>query len=182
MKTSEQINELAKALCKAQSEMTGAEKNSKNPHYKSTYSDLESIINAVSEPFSNNGLCFVQGAEFDENRVAVVTRIIHLSGQWIESTTILPPTKNDVQGYGSAITYGKRYGLQSLAGLASIDDDGQAAVKHKAKPIELDNSVVSKFERCESEDDLSAVWFSLDKSQHPLYNAIKNQAKDRLAA
>ena len=182
MKTSELINEIATALSKAQSVMTGAKKGSNNPFFKSKYSDLSEVMEAISEPFADNGLCFVQGAEFEDGRVAVTTRIMHASGQWIEAVTALPPTKNDAQGYGSAISYAKRYGLQALAGVPSVDDDGQDAVKHKAKPVELDNSVVTKFEQCKSEDDLSAVWFSLDKSQHGLYNAIKNQVKDRLAA
>ena len=111
MKTSESINEIAKALCSAQGEMTGAKKGAKNLFFKSSYSDLSMVIEAISEPFSNNGLCFVQGAEMNEQRVSVITRIIHSSGQWIEAETQLPPTKNDAQGVGSAITYGKRYGL-----------------------------------------------------------------------
>lgn len=129
MKTSESIDKIAGALSKAQSEMTGAKKGADNPFFKSKYSDLSMVIEAISEPFANNGLCFVQGAEFDENKIAVTTRIIHSSGQWIESVTYLPPTKNDAQGYGSAITYAKRYGLQAIAGVPSIDDDGNEAVK-----------------------------------------------------
>ena len=136
MKTSETIEKIAGALSKAQAEMTGAKKESNNPFFKSMYSDLASVMEAISKPFADNELCFVQGAEFDESRISVKTRIIHSSGQWIESDTILPPTKNDAQGYGSAITYGKRYGLQSLAGVPSIDDDGNHAVKAAtAKPI-----------------------------------------------
>jgi hypothetical protein len=138
MKTSELINELATALSKAQSVMTGAKKGSDNPFFKSKYSDLSEVMEAISEPFADNGLCFVQGAEFEDGRVAVTTRIMHTSGQWIEAVTALPPTKNDAQGYGSAISYAKRYGLQALAGVPSVDDDGQDAVKHKAdKPASV---------------------------------------------
>ena len=134
MKTSNEINEIAKALSLAQSEMSGATKQSTNPFYKSNYSDLASVMQAISLPFSAHGLCFVQGAEANEQRVSVTTRIIHTSGQWLEATTELPPTKADAQGWGSAITYAKRYGLQALCGVPSVDDDGQEAVKRVAAP------------------------------------------------
>ena len=134
MKTSNEINEIAKALSLAQSEMSGATKQSTNPFYKSNYSDLASVMQAISLPFSAHGLCFVQAAEANEQRVSVTTRIIHTSGQWLEATTELPPTKADAQGWGSAITYAKRYGLQALCGVPSVDDDGQEAVKRVAAP------------------------------------------------
>ena len=134
MKTSEQINELASALSLAQAEMTGAKKSSKNPFFKSNYSDLASVCEAISTPFANHGLSYIQSPEFSDQHIQVITRIMHISGQWIEGAVSLPPTKNDVQGYGSAITYGRRYGLQAMAGIPSVDDDGQAAVKHVARP------------------------------------------------
>ena len=133
MKTSEQINEIAAALSKAQAEMTGAKKAANNPFFKSKYSDLSEVMAAISTPIAEHDLSFVQGAEFTEGNISVKTRIMHSSGQWIESNTVLPPTKNDAQGYGSAITYAKRYGLQALAGVPSVDDDGNAAVTHKAE-------------------------------------------------
>ena len=143
MKTSENINELATALSKAQSEMTGAVKSTKN-FFKSTCSDLASVCAAISKPFSDNGLSFIQSPEFSEQHIQVVTRIMHSSGQWIEGVVTLPPTKNDAQGYGSAITYGRRYGLQAMAGVPSVDDDGQDAVKHKtekpAKPVLIESN------------------------------------------
>ena len=135
MNTSEQINELATALSKAQAEMTGAVKSSKNPFFKSSYSDLASVCEAISGPFANHGLSYIQSPEFSEQYIQVITRIMHSSGQWIEGVVSLPPTKNDAQGYGSAITYGRRYGLQAMAGVPSVDDDGQAAVKHVSLPV-----------------------------------------------
>ena len=183
MKTSESINEIATALSKAQGDMTGAKKGSDNPFFKSKYSDLSQVIEAISKPFEGNGLSFVQGAEFEDGRVAVTTRIMHTSGQWIEATTSLPPTKNDAQGYGSAITYAKRYGLQALAGVPSVDDDGNDAVKHGAdKPASVapDKSVLTKFETCQSFDELQAIW--TETADKKLYEGAKNQAKERLAA
>lgn len=144
MNTSESINELATALCKAQGEMTGAKKGSDNPFFKSKYSDLSQVVEAVTAPFSNNGLSFVQGAEFEDGRISVTTRIMHSSGQWIEATTSLPPTKQDAQGYGSAISYAKRYGLQALAGVPSVDDDGNEAVTHSTGKAVKPKSVTKK--------------------------------------
>ena len=135
MKTSEQINELATALSKAQAEITGAKKSSKNPFFKSSYSDLAAVCEAISTPFANHGLSYIQSPELSEQYIQVITRIMHSSGQWIEGAVSLPPTKNDAQGYGSAITYGRRYGLQAMAGVPSVDDDGQAAVEHVALPV-----------------------------------------------
>ena len=183
MITSENIDKLAVALCKAQGEMKGAKKDSKNPHWKSTYPDLLSVCNAVSQPFANNALCFVQGAEFHDGKISIKTRIIHASGQWIESDTILPPTKNDAQGYGSAITYGRRYGLQALAGVPSVDDDGENAVKSKA-PV-YDQELTSKIMDAKTESDITALFHSIKHevatAHRPLFHnrriEIKEQAK-----
>jgi hypothetical protein len=148
MKTSMQLKELATALSKAQGQMTGAE--AKADSHFGKYADLKSVIKALSKPFLDNGLCFVQGAEFNEGHLSIKTRIMHSSGQWIESETILPPTKNDVHGYASAITYGKRYGLQALVGLPSIDDDGTEAVNQGKNKAAEKRTYYSKFTKDKS--------------------------------
>jgi hypothetical protein len=127
MNTSEQINELAAALCKAQGQMVGAHKAADNPFFKTRYSDLASVMAAIRNPFADNGLSFVQVPAFTEGHVAITTRIMHTSGQWIEGMLEVPVAKRDAQSVGSAISYGKRYALQSMAGVPSIDDDGDAA-------------------------------------------------------
>lgn len=185
MRTSENITELATALSKAQSDMTGAKKSSKNPFFKSNYSDLAGVCEAISKPFSDNGLSYTQSPEFNENYITVVTRIMHSSGQWIEGTVQLPPTKNDAQGYGSAITYGRRYGLQAMAGVPSVDDDGQDAVKHVAKPKakpQVDyTDIKTAMNDCTSMDELGKLWGGLDKAAHNELNDLKNEIKARLA-
>ena len=130
MNTSESIGKLAAALSKAQAAMTGAKKASNNPFFKSKYSDLSQVMEAISGPFADNELSFIQSPGFDGTRITVTTRIMHSSGEWIEGECVLPPTKNDAQGYGSAITYAKRYGLQAMAGVPSVDDDGNGAAEH----------------------------------------------------
>jgi len=180
MITSENIDKLALALCKAQNAMTGAKKSEKNLFFKSKYSNLESVIDAISEPFAFNSLCFVQGAEFNEGRISVKTRIIHSSGQWIESDTVLPPTKNDAQGYGSAITYARRYGLQSLAGVPSVDDDGNAAVEHQAESVVLDTEMLEKIRTIESGEELKAMFKSLPEKVAQAYLKPFRDARSRI--
>jgi hypothetical protein len=115
--------ELFAALSKAQAEIKGAVKDSTNPHFKSRYADLESVIEAVKQPFFKFGLSFVQSVEGD----ALVTTICHASGGTITSRVPLIIGKNDMQGVGSAITYARRYGLAAAAGVSQTDDDGVAA-------------------------------------------------------
>lgn len=177
MKTSDSINEIAEALSKAQSEMTGAVKSSKNPFFKTNYSDLSSVCEAISAPFANNSLSFVQSPEFCEHHIQVVTRIMHSSGQWIEGVVTLPPTKNDAQGYGSAITYGRRYGLQAMAGVPSIDDDGQGAAQHKQTLTPQDKDTWHRaVEHYIKAGNLDAVLASRDISPED-QAAIASQAK-----
>ena len=98
MKQSESIEKLATALCKAQSAMGGAVKDSANPFFKSKYADLTSVVKAVKEPFAENGLSYVQFPYSSERGVGVTTRLMHSSGQWLESEYVIPMSKVDPQG------------------------------------------------------------------------------------
>ena len=131
MNKSETIAELSSALNKAQSEMSGAKKNAKNPFFKSNYANLEEVINCIKEPFADNGLSFMQFPVTSDGFAGVETIILHSSGEWVSGEFMLKCAKNDPQGMGSAITYAKRYGLQGACGIPSEDDDGNAAT---AKP------------------------------------------------
>ena len=134
MKQSESIKELATALCLAQAAMGGAVKESKNPFFKSSYADLTSVIKVVKEPFADNGLSFVQLPVSGETYVGVTTMLMHTSGEWLQSEYMLPMTKRDPQAAGSAITYARRYALQSLAGIPSVDDDGELGMFRNDAP------------------------------------------------
>lgn len=127
MNTSPTIEKIAPALHRAQIEMKSALKDSTNPHFKSKYADLSSVIEAVKAALHKNQLVYVQGVEDADGGVAIETRLIHTSGEWISSTLRIPASKQDAQGYGSAITYGRRYGLQAMCGVPAEDDDGNAA-------------------------------------------------------
>jgi len=128
MKSSDAINELANALCNAQSQMGGAVKDSANPFFKSSYADLTSVIKAIKQPFADNGLSYTQFPVSNENGVGVSTRLMHVSGQWLEMEYTLPTVKKDPQASGSAITYARRYALQSIAGIPTADDDAESAM------------------------------------------------------
>ena len=130
MNKSENLNELATALCKAQNEMGGAVKDAKNPFFKSSYADLTSVIKAIKEPFNKNGLSYVQLPTTSDGGkgIGVKTVLMHTSGQFIESEFYLPLVKADPQAGGSAITYARRYALQALAGIPTADDDAEAAM------------------------------------------------------
>ncbi len=128
MKSSELINELASALCNAQGQMGGAVKDSSNPFFKSSYADLTSVIKAIKQPFADNGLSYTQFPVSNEHGVGVSTRLMHISGQWLEMDYTLPTVKKDPQASGSAITYARRYALQSIAGIPTADDDAESAM------------------------------------------------------
>lgn len=128
MKSSELINELANALCNAQGQMGGAVKDSSNPFFKSSYADLTSVIKAIKQPFSDNGLSYTQFPVSSEHGVGVSTRLMHVSGQWLEMEYTLPIVKKDPQAAGSAITYARRYALQSIAGIPTADDDAESSM------------------------------------------------------
>ena len=134
MEKSEQISDLAKALAKAQGEVTNAIKNSANPHFRSRYADLAAIWDVIREPFSRNGLAVVQTVNFADGKVGVNTMLIHESGQFLSDLLEIPVAKVDAQAIGSASTYGRRYSLQAIAGVAGEDDDGNAASGKGAAP------------------------------------------------
>jgi len=125
---SPEINELAKALAKAQAQIENAVKHQKNPYYKSKYADLPAIWEACRKPLTDNGLSVIQSTRVENNTVILVTTLLHVSGQWVRGEYPVEPQKKDPQGYGSALTYARRYTLQSLVGVASEDDDGEAAM------------------------------------------------------
>lgn len=128
MRTSETIGKIAPAIVKAQAKMGHAIKNATNPHFKNDYADLAACIDSSRAILAENGLAVIHGAESDSTEAVTVTaRVIHESGEWIESSLMLRPSKNDPQGVGSAITYGRRYTLTAILGMGVADDDGNAA-------------------------------------------------------
>lgn len=135
---SECLNELAPALAKAQAAMKAADMDGENPHFRSRYATLASITTAVKKPLADHGLAVVQGVGAGDGTAKVTTMVVHASGQWIASELSLPVGERATpQAIGSAISYGRRYGLAGLLGVVSdTDDDGEAAEESaKASPV-----------------------------------------------
>jgi hypothetical protein len=124
------------AFVKAQSQFGAALKTSTNPHFRSRYADLYACIEAVIDALNANGIALMQQTFECESGVMVETIFIHESGETLSSGKFhVPATKHDAQGYGSALTYARRYSLMCATGLAPTDDDGNAAAKTAPKPI-----------------------------------------------
>jgi len=124
---SEQINELAAALSKAQASITGALKDSANPFFKSKYADLASCWDACRKQLTDNGLAVIQTTDVVDGVVFVKTTLAHSSGQWIVGALPVKTKDESPQAQGSGITYARRYALAAIVGLAQIDDDAEAA-------------------------------------------------------
>lgn len=141
---SEQINELATALSKAQGQIENAKKDTENPFFKSKYADLAGIWDAIRKPLSSNGLSVVQGCDDKEN---LVTTLMHSSGQFITSMIPVFNSKKDAQGFGSGMTYARRYSLSAIVGITQDDDDGNSA-SSKHDDIERENRIIALINSC----------------------------------
>jgi len=140
---SESIVELAKALSLFQGEVKQPLKDKANPFFKSKYVPLENVVEAITEIAPKHGLSFIQYPINQDNKVGVVTILMHSSGEYIQTEPIFTtPAKNDAQATGSVITYLKRYSLSAVFGITSDeDDDGNSAstVDNKQKPSNKGN-------------------------------------------
>lgn len=125
---SEQINELAAAIVKAQLAIVPAVKDHVNPFFKSKYADLPSVWEAAG-PFRDNGIAITQSPmDGPDEYIVLDTQLTHVSGQWMRSRLKIRVAKSDPQGYGSALTYARRYSLGCMTGIVTEeDDDGNAA-------------------------------------------------------
>lgn len=127
---------LATALAKAQAEIKAALKDSKNPHFKSSYADLTSVWDACRTALTKNGLSVIQKTDFAEGEVWLETILLHADGDQITGRYPLRPQQQTPQGYGSALTYARRYSLAAMVGVvADEDDDGNAASAPRSETI-----------------------------------------------
>lgn len=129
------MKEIASALVKAQKEFGPALKTSTNPAFRSRYADLSACVEAVIDALNNNDIFLMQPTHECSDGVIVETIFIHSSGEQISNGKLhVPATKHDAQGYGSALTYARRYSLMAACGIAPEDDDGNNASKPKPAP------------------------------------------------
>jgi len=128
------MKSIATSLAAAQINMGKALKQSNNPHFRSKYADLGSVMDACLPALNEHGIAVIQPTGEDEQGRFVETILIHgESGEQLSCRVPLIVSKNDMQGYGSAVTYARRYGLMAMAGIAPEDDDGNAAAKAAPK-------------------------------------------------
>lgn len=132
LKHSDQINEIASALAKAQGEMKPAVFNRVNPHYKSKYADFTSCMDACRLPLSKNGLAVTQLPSFsNDGKFILSTLLLHSSGQWMACEFPMSTKTDNIQAIGSAMSYAKRYSLCGMLAIVAdedIDDDGNHAI------------------------------------------------------
>lgn len=131
------MKQIAAALVAAQKSFGPALKTSNNPHFKSKYADLASCIEAVLDALNANGVALIQQCHECDSGVLVETIFLHESGEtWSAGKLRVPAAKNDAQGYGSALTYARRYSLMAACGIAPEDDDGNAATRATKAAVE----------------------------------------------
>lgn len=182
---------IATALAKAQAEMGKALKQSNNPHFKSKYADLGNVMDACLPALNAAGIAVIQPTGEDDHGRYVETVLIH--GESGESLTCRVPlivNKNDMQGYGSAVTYGRRYGLMAMAGIAPEDDDGNAAAASPPKqdqrqqkpPAAAIENAIGYLSEADDLDDLRRIWSNLPKDVQaaPAVIAAKDARKAAL--
>lgn len=162
MEHSEQLNELATALAKAQANIKDAEKDRTNPYFKSKYATLSSIWDACRDELTKHGLSIVQApcSSAAEGYFGLSTMLLHSSGQWVKETAFVRLAKDDPQGAGSACTYLRRYALAAFASVCPDDDDGNAGSQQssdrqqarqqphaESKPVPWDQRCAAKMDQ-----------------------------------
>lgn len=131
VRRSPSLAKIAAALCAAQCELKNPVKNKQNPHFKNWYADLTAVLESILPVFTKHKLSVMQlPCELDD-APAMMTLIMHDSGEWVETVVKVRPVKLDPQSVGSAQSYAKRYALQSIAGIAAEDDDDGHAATHR---------------------------------------------------
>jgi roadblock/LC7 domain-containing protein len=182
MMHSEQIDQIAAAISVLQSRMRTVDKSASNPFFKSRYTPLEDVVDSIRPHLEELGLSFTQGGTLvgangeseagfkTEFRMVLSTCIMHKSGQWIESFFPLDavPDKNGVvtpQGWGSASSYARRYGLQAALGITTgdVDDDGNLASGNESiAPVMAKMAASASAPNSVRNNDWAALWAIVD--------------------
>ena len=157
MKHSETVGKVAAALCKAQPKVGIALKNAVNPHLRNKYADIGAVWDAISSALEQHGLAVTQmPSPSDDGKLHLTTTLWHESGEYMSSTMVMPISKQDPQGYGSALTYARRYSLAALMGVTQDDDDGARAVASEKRSEA--QQAVERINECQTLADLQTVF------------------------
>lgn len=196
------MKQIAAALVRAQKAFGPALKSSTNPHFRNKYADLSACVEAVIDALNENGVMLMQPTHECESGVLVETLFIHESGETLSAGKLhVPASKQDAQGYGSSLTYARRYSLMAACGIAPEDDDGEAARKspppqrQAQKPaVDLTADIQAYTIAIEDSVDMKNLvevwnkanaWMKQNNVNADIKNALtdaKNQAKARLDA
>lgn len=183
------MEKIAPAFIKAKKEFGPALKDRTNPAFKSKYADLGACLDAVDDALLANGIALMQETFLDDTGVTVETVFIHESGETLRGGRLhVPASKQDPQGYGSALTYARRYSLQAACGIAPEDDDGNAASPQKSAPrsasqapaasapatLEPDAAIIAQFNAAQTIPALTTVMNALPNDQKRLYSGHFN--------
>jgi hypothetical protein len=181
------MKQIATALVKAQKAFGPALKTATNPHFKSRYADLAACVEAVMDGLNSNGIALVQQLSESDTGVIVETVFIHESGEMLNCGKLhVPAVKHDPQGYGSALTYARRYSLMAACGIAPEDDDGNAASRKEEKKSSVDDSVMADhlaaIEATTSQDDLKKAYVKAYAyaNNEPVWQKKVIAAKDKM--
>jgi len=155
------MKQIASALVKAQKAFGPALKTATNPHFKSRYADLAACVEAVIGGLNDNGIALIQRNSLDDNGVTVETVFVHESGEMLECGKLhVPAAKHDPQGYGSALTYARRYSLMAACGIAPEDDDGNAGSKPAPKVTDATiKALLADIADCFTHEQLKEAFF-----------------------
>ena len=186
------MKEIASAFIKAKKVFSPATKASTNPHFRSKYADLANCFEAVNDALLDNEIAVYQETFEDDTGVTVETVFLHSSGETIRGGKFhVPASKQDPQGYGSALTYARRYSLMTACGIAAEDDDGNSASGNKDKPApkapqkapeqgasgfdDLEDTFLQKFRDATDNASLSAVMNSIPAADRSKYTKPFNE-------
>jgi hypothetical protein len=160
------MKQIASALVKAQKAFGPALKTATNPHFKSRYADLAACVEAVIGGLNDNGIALIQRNSLDDAGVTVETVFVHESGEMLECGKLhVPAAKHDPQGYGSALTYARRYSLMAACGIAPEDDDGNAGSKPAPKVTDATvNALLDDIAESNTHDQLKEAFFKAIKT------------------
>ncbi len=181
------------AMVAAQKAYGPALKTSTNPGFKSKYADLSACVEAVVDALNDNGIALAQTCHECVDGVTVETKFLHTSGEeWSGGKLFIPATKKDAQGFGSALTYARRYSLMAACGIAPEDDDGNGACAPETPPTIPPHiqrpaappppTVPERIAKCSTLEELAALWKSLTLAEQNTHFAVKDARKAALAA
>jgi hypothetical protein len=174
---------LPTAMSRAFAAIEAATKSANNPHYKSKYADLGAVIEAVKPALIANDLFFTQRCRPCEGGVSVETVLHHANGESMElGTLFVPANKNDAQGFGSALTYARRYGLLTAFGVPTEDDDGNAAARSVPRADQAPRGQQPVLIRDQERDLIATLAPSAGKTVQEICEAYKVASLKELTA